>query len=174
MNIQVVEIYMLYILGLVNYIFVALATYKVAKVENVNNPWLAWIPIANLYLLIKIADGKMYFMVLAIASFFGNALSRFGIGIVSIIGTLLNLAWLIYSIILYNRLCNKYDVNIALFIAGVIAPLFKLVQPLAGMYVPLVAVSLYGHWKIYINASKGPSTKLNIESKVIFSSKKKK
>ncbi|MGG7176694.1 hypothetical protein ACQPU1_03800 [Clostridium paraputrificum] len=163
------------VLGIGNYVFAALAIYKISKVEKVENPWLAWIPIANSYLLIKLGKGKMYFMVLAIASFFagGYLTILMGEGVGKVIGTLLTIAWSIYTLIMYNRLCSNYDVNILFFVAGVIAPLVSLIQALAGLYIPLVLVSFYGHWKLYRNAGKSPIGKPRIESKVILSKKKK-
>jgi len=42
------------IIGLAAYIYCALALMKIAKRTKTDKAWLAWIPIANLYLLIKI------------------------------------------------------------------------------------------------------------------------
>jgi hypothetical protein len=40
---------------LVFYIYTSLALSTIAKKTKTNNPWLAWIPIANVYLMLKIA-----------------------------------------------------------------------------------------------------------------------
>ena len=159
-----------YVLGVVNYILTSLAVYKIAKVQNEKNPWLAWIPVANQYLLIKVANGKMIFIILAIANLVaGGAAASMGQNAIT---TLLQAGWLIYSLVMYNRLCNRYDVSILLFVCGVIAPLFQLVQSLAGLYIPLLIVSFFGQWKLYKNASNSNNSKLRIESKVVFSKKK--
>ncbi len=43
------------ILGIAVYVFTALAFMNIAKRTNTPNGWLAWIPIANLYLMTQIA-----------------------------------------------------------------------------------------------------------------------
>lgn len=42
-------------MGLVFYVYGALALMAIAKRTNTENPWLAWIPVANIYLMTKIA-----------------------------------------------------------------------------------------------------------------------
>ena len=42
------------LIGIATYIFFALALMAIAKKTNTENPWLAWIPIANIYLMTKI------------------------------------------------------------------------------------------------------------------------
>ena len=59
--------------GVVNYVLSSLAIYKIAKVEKVKCPWLAWIPFANSYMVIKVAGGNMIMIVLAIVSFITGA-----------------------------------------------------------------------------------------------------
>lgn len=43
-------------LGIVAYVLQALALYTIAKRRQINRPWLAWIPVANLWLLGAISD----------------------------------------------------------------------------------------------------------------------
>ena len=61
--------------GIVNYVLSALAIYKIAKVEKVKCPWLAWIPFANSYMVIKVAGGNMIMIILAIVSFITGSVS---------------------------------------------------------------------------------------------------
>ncbi|MEE3333146.1 MAG: hypothetical protein VZR54_02600 [Ruminococcus sp.] len=51
-------IFLLFVIaiGIVLYIFGSLGLYKIAKNRNIPNPWMAWIPVANSYLLGKIGD----------------------------------------------------------------------------------------------------------------------
>ncbi|MCX7708596.1 MAG: hypothetical protein N2484_01975 [Clostridia bacterium] len=42
------------IIGIVAYVLMALGLYTMAKNRGIENPWLAWIPIANLYILAKL------------------------------------------------------------------------------------------------------------------------
>ncbi|MCK5586326.1 hypothetical protein KAJ02_09680 [Candidatus Bipolaricaulota bacterium] len=44
------------LLSLVLYAYVAFCLYTIAKKTNTENPWLAWIPIANIILACQIAD----------------------------------------------------------------------------------------------------------------------
>ena len=160
------------IFGVINYILSSLAIYTIAKTKKVKNPWLAWVPIGNSYMLIKVSGGKMIFLVLAISSLFGGSYLRplFG-GTPIIIGSILNLLWLIYGLVLYSRLCNRYNINILFFVAGVIAPLFMSIQSLAGLYMPFMIISFYGYWKLYKNSANQKEEKLVIESKTFFKKK---
>lgn len=54
-------IYLIYqflpsIIGLVGYVFLALGLYTIAQRRGLSNPWLAWIPVANVWLLGSISD----------------------------------------------------------------------------------------------------------------------
>ena len=161
------------VFGIINYILSSLAVYTIAKKQKIKNPWLAWVPIGNSYMFIKVGEGKMIFLVLAIASLFsGGYLRALQNQTFAIIGIVLNLAWLIYGLTLLNKLSNKYNVNILFFVAGVIAPLFMSIQSLAGLYMPFMIISFYGYWKLYKNAAKQKEGKLVIESKTVFSKKK--
>ena len=46
--------------SLAAYIFMALGLYTIAKKRNLKNPWLAWIPVADLWLLGSISDQYHY------------------------------------------------------------------------------------------------------------------
>ena len=46
------------------YIYMALALQTIAQKTNTENPWLAWIPIANLILMINIARKPLWWVVL--------------------------------------------------------------------------------------------------------------
>ena len=52
------------ICGLAFYVFAALAIQTIAKKTNTENGWLAWIPIANLVLLINIAKKPLWWIIL--------------------------------------------------------------------------------------------------------------
>lgn len=41
-------------IGILLYIFVSMGLYKLALNQKIENPWLAWIPIANMYILGKL------------------------------------------------------------------------------------------------------------------------
>lgn len=49
------------IIGIVCYVFNSLSFYQMAKNRNMDNAWLAWIPIAKTYLMGKIINEKVAF-----------------------------------------------------------------------------------------------------------------
>lgn len=162
--------------GIVNYVLSALAIYKIAKVEKVKYPWLAWIPFANSYMVIKVAGGNMIMIILAIVSFITGSVSTTIVDNMAftIIGAIVSVAWSIYAITLYNRLCDRYNVNIMLFVASFLAPVALYIRVLATFYIPLLLIGFYAHYKLYKNAVKGPSTKVKVQSRMVLSNKKKK
>ena len=52
------------LIGLAVYVYVALAVQTIAEKTNTENPWLAWIPIANFVLLLNIAKKPIWWIVL--------------------------------------------------------------------------------------------------------------
>ena len=52
------------IFGAAMYIYCALALSTIATKTNTENPWLAWIPIANLVLLLNIAKKPIWWIIL--------------------------------------------------------------------------------------------------------------
>ncbi|WP_195268329.1 hypothetical protein [Eubacterium sp. 1001713B170207_170306_E7] len=51
----------LLIIGIVLYIFSSISLYTMAKGRGMSKPWLAWIPIANSYLMGKLINEKVAF-----------------------------------------------------------------------------------------------------------------
>lgn len=108
---------------IVMYILTALGLKAIADRKNIKNSWLAWIPIANLYLLgliVKekskipyiewILSGTMLFLIL------------FG-GLLGSLGTLLNIALYVVLIMTYFELFRMFTKNYILFtILGAIFP----------------------------------------------------
>ena len=54
---------MQWLFSIVVYIWMALCVQTIAKKTNTPNEWLAWIPIANLYLLCKMAGRSGYWTI---------------------------------------------------------------------------------------------------------------
>ena len=42
--------------GIASYVMTSLSVYTIAKRREINNPWLAWIPVANYWIVGSIAD----------------------------------------------------------------------------------------------------------------------
>lgn len=70
---------------LVGYAYLAVCLMKIAQKTNTPNGWLAWIPIANIFLMLQIAGRSMWWIIL------------FFIPIVS----------LVISIIIWMDICEK-------------------------------------------------------------------
>lgn len=58
-----------FIVGVAVYIYMALAFMKIAKKTKTEPAWLAWIPIANLYLMSQMAEMHWWPVLLVIAGF---------------------------------------------------------------------------------------------------------
>ena len=54
------------VIGLAVYIYIALALSTIAKKTNTENPWLAWIPIANIVLMLNIAKKPIWWILLCL------------------------------------------------------------------------------------------------------------
>jgi len=50
--------------GLAIYVYMALAVQTIAQKTNTDNPWLAWIPIVNVVLLLNIAKKPVWWLLL--------------------------------------------------------------------------------------------------------------
>jgi hypothetical protein len=55
---------MYFIMWLVVYVWFAICLYIIAKKTNTPNEWLAWIPIANIYLMCKVAGRSGWWTIL--------------------------------------------------------------------------------------------------------------
>lgn len=53
------------------YVYMALALSTIAKKTNTENPWLAWIPIANIILMLNIAKKPIWWIILFIIPIVG-------------------------------------------------------------------------------------------------------
>ena len=52
--------------GLAMYVYVSLALMTIAKKTNTANPWMAWIPIVNIILMLNIAHKPIWWIVLCL------------------------------------------------------------------------------------------------------------
>ena len=50
----------MYILGIVGYILTAISVYNIAKRRGIAHPWLAWVPVVNMWVLGSISDQFRY------------------------------------------------------------------------------------------------------------------
>jgi hypothetical protein len=52
------------VIGIGAYIYMGLALSTIAKKTNTENPWLAWVPVANVILMLNIAKKPLWWIVL--------------------------------------------------------------------------------------------------------------
>ncbi|MBM7833575.1 hypothetical protein [Clostridium sardiniense] len=150
------------IFTLINYIFVALATYRIAKKENVDNPWLSWIPIGNSYILIKLGKGNMLFLAPLIISMFTSGIVR----------EVSMAVYVVYSVYMYYKICDRYEVSFIPIAIGSSTLVIGLFPGLVGLTIPVYLIGVYGQWKLYKGATNGSVNKRKITSKI--TNKKKK
>lgn len=99
---------------LVFYIFSSLGLYKMALNEGIPNPWLAWIPVGNSYIMGEListklnGNGGVKYLVISIA---GSVLSA-----IPVIGPLVSLAAAVFSLVVLYWLFEKYSDNPVLHI----------------------------------------------------------
>ncbi|MGL5869744.1 hypothetical protein [Clostridium chrysemydis] len=142
-----------------NYVLMGLAIYKIATIQKQEKPWLAWIPIGNVYMLIKISKGKMWFLAAPIILFFVAGYQNVITQVITIIATVVFVLTLLY---MYKTLCEEYDGSFWMLVVGLFPPIFF--------------INLYGLWKLYkgaVETEKNPN-KRKIHSEVRIRKNKKK
>lgn len=95
------------IVGIAFYVLMALGLYRMAENKGIDNPWLAWVPIGNLWVLGAIVEtidlGDRKFdnagIILVVGAF---------VGMIPLIGTLLALAYLVVTYFVYFKLFKMY------------------------------------------------------------------
>lgn len=122
----------LLIIGIVIYIFSSISLYTMAKRRGMNRPWLAWIPIANSYLMGKLVNEKVVFgswvipyahVLLPVLPLVCGLLSR-----IPYIGWLFLIVSLVYSYVAIYRLYRLYKPqNAVLYL--VLSIIFIITQP---------------------------------------------
>lgn len=101
----------LVLIGIGMYILMSLGLYGMAMNKGLENPWLAWIPIGNLYILGKlIPELKISTYVVPSHELVlpGVAVLNIVLGKIPLIGTLIGLASLVLSVCAIYTLFKKY------------------------------------------------------------------
>lgn len=153
---------MMTIFALINYIAVSLALYKIAKKENVDNPWLSWIPIGNSYMLIKLGKGNMIFILSLIIAMFTTGIIR----------EVSMAVYVVYSAYMYYKICDRYEVSFIPIAIGASALVIGLFPGLTGFTILVYLIGVYGQWKLYKGAVNAPVNKRKITSKITKKKKK--
>ena len=106
--------------GVIVYICTGLAYYKAAEVEGIPNNWLAWIPIGNSYIMLKLAEKNMNLLFIFIASMVSTVIRNLydtGV-IINLISFGISIWSIIVSIQCYLVISKKYGISPAWFIVG--------------------------------------------------------
>lgn len=110
----------LLVIGIVGYIVQGIALTNVAK-DNGEPVWMAWVPIANIVLIIKTVEGKLWTLWAFAVYFVGIVLGTvFESPIITLIGAIALIAFFIYQCIVLHRLGGIYGVSRVLFWVGLI------------------------------------------------------
>ena len=100
------------VIGIAAYVLTSLALYTMAQKRGIANPWLAWVPIADLYILALILrtlnifglEIPMFTVVLPVAAIVVGLLGR-----ITFIGPLLSIVYFILVIASFNKLYRMYS-----------------------------------------------------------------
>ncbi|MFA5165787.1 MAG: DUF5684 domain-containing protein [Candidatus Paceibacterota bacterium] len=85
-----------FIAAIAYYIVAAIGIMKLAKKFNIPNPWMAWIPILNIWLLLQIAGLQWWWLLIIL----------FG-GLVPVVGTIISLLTSVYIWMLIAKKAGK-------------------------------------------------------------------
>ncbi|WWU63904.1 hypothetical protein QJR26_12830 [Clostridium baratii] len=124
---------------IINYIITSLALYNVAKAEGDDKPWLAWIPIGNAYMTIKLGKGNMLFIIpFVLAMIFTGMIRNISIVI-----------YTVYSIYMYKNICDRYNASFLPILIGSLSLIVGIVPALINANILIYLIGLYGQWNLY-------------------------
>lgn len=112
------------ICGTVSYVFMALALSSAAEIEGIDNKWFAWVPLLNVFMLLKLGNKSSKYIWVFIATMIVGLLANYSGSILIIIVNMVLSIWaIVIQIQAYSNLSNKYEMNSVWFIVGIfIAP----------------------------------------------------
>lgn len=110
------------LIGIICYIFLAIGLMKMAENSGIKNAWLAWIPIANCYIMGELVTSKLkgnggkYALWASIATLV--------LSWVPILGGILGIAFAVFMFVLYYWIYQKYSKNpiLHLILSIIISP----------------------------------------------------
>lgn len=155
---------------LISYIITSITLYKISAKEKVCKPFFAWIPILNDFLLIKLGQGSIWFIILALASLFlgGPIMHYLNWSTLAVVGLTVNLLWTLYKVLLYNRICDRYDANLMILAAGFV------LQLIPKMSIFGLIIAIVGQVLLRKKVESNVKPKTIIESKIVLSRRNKK
>ncbi|WP_196001619.1 hypothetical protein [Clostridium sp. 1001271B_151109_B4] len=108
------------IFSIITYVFMGLSLSGAAELEGIDKKWFAWIPILNMFILLKVGNKDVRYTWVFVGVMLASFLTEFNDNGFLI---LINLALIIWSIVIqiqsYLVISNKYQVKPAWFIVGI-------------------------------------------------------
>lgn len=127
-------IFLIFAIGIAFYIVNSLALQKMATKLNIDNPWMAWIPLANIFLLGKVAGDRVVV--------FGKEISNLGVVLlvtslvysftaaIPLVGIIILIAYFILFYSTYFKIYKIFNESSAtLFLVLSIIPFTAIIQP---------------------------------------------
>ena len=103
--------FILLIVGIILYVIMALGMYAMASKLRIENPWLAWIPVANIYLMGKIAGDQITLFKKDIPKLgLVLVIGAIAIGIISAIPVIGQLACIAYAVLSFATMYKIYRI----------------------------------------------------------------
>jgi len=99
------------VLAIGSYVLAALGLYTMAKRRNIENPWVAWIPVAQMYILgklIRTLNIGSYEVPQVELVLPGIAIAGVVLGAIPLIGTVIAIASAVVSLFAIYKLYNMY------------------------------------------------------------------
>lgn len=134
--------------GIAAYILTAIAIYTVSCRRGLNNPWLAWVPVINCWLLGSLSDQYRYVVKGE------NKSKRKWLLILSILQSALVLAIIVYTIVMIGTALNaglygSYRQGDVMDVLGPVLTMLGLVLPYAGIAIALCVIRYMALYDVY-------------------------
>lgn len=101
-------------IGILVYILQALALYSIAKRRNIKKPWMAWIPVVNVWILGAVSDQYQYVVKGQVKNkrkvLLGLQIAMYASGLVMSIVLAVAIAPVIYTLLLGGKLQDVFNV----------------------------------------------------------------
>ena len=133
-----------FVIGIVTYIFTALALYTIAKRRCISKPWLSWIPVVNVWVLGSLSDQYRYVVrgenkskrkTLLVLSIIGNALAFVFFAMV---------IWLVVRLIMVTAVGQNPESMVVPLVGAAIT-----ILPLLGVAIALAIVQYMALYDVY-------------------------
>lgn len=142
------------ILSIVTYVLTALGLYTIAKRRGLNHPWLAWIPVVDVWLLGSLSDQYRYL------TRGENKSKRKTLLILRILSTALGIAMLALVIsavvqIVLGAVGGMSEEALLEAVLGLLVSVFGLLLPLAGVSIAYVIIRYMALYDLYKSMDPG-------------------